>query len=199
MCFIHTSVSVHNSKSHLLTSGLERQIGPFSGLFLDIGPDRPSPEIGTWRKALKIVTICNRSTKQNYSTWQTILSCGARLLVLWIFLFHMTIKNFHVKQNCSTWKFLLHGQCPRRPRQIWCMWTCWWMICYEDGDGDVDVEDGTTIRLGWQTPTTWQHGTKLSCPLLRSFNPTWSSSTPSTSPSSPFTTLSSSQSCSQCA
>ena len=40
MCFIHTSVSVHNSKSHLFTSGLERQIGPFSGLFLDIGPDR---------------------------------------------------------------------------------------------------------------------------------------------------------------
>ena len=33
----------------------------------------------------------------------------------------MTIRNVHVKQNCSTWKFLLHGQCPRRPRQIWCM------------------------------------------------------------------------------
>ena len=26
-----------------------------------------------------------------------------------------------MKQNCSIWKFLLHGQCPRRPRQIWCM------------------------------------------------------------------------------
>ena len=58
----------------------------------------PSPEIGTWRKALKIVTICNRSTKQNYSTWQTILSCEAWLLVMWIFVFHKTInKLLHMK------------------------------------------------------------------------------------------------------
>ena len=61
--------------------------------------------------------------KQLCHVEQDSLSCEA-------ILFHMTINIFYEEQNCSTWNFLLHGQCPRRPRQIWCMLTgsnwLWW-------------------------------------------------------------------------
>ena len=40
----------------------------------------------------------------------------------------MTSKICHVEQNYSKWNFLLHGQCPRRPRQISCMIGYIWML-----------------------------------------------------------------------
>ena len=49
------------------TSGLERQIGPFSGPYLDIGPDRDQvPKSGLHRKHCKSFTKCFFADKTSF-------------------------------------------------------------------------------------------------------------------------------------
>ena len=64
---------VHNSKLHLWTSGRERQIGPFSGLFLDIGPDRDQvPKSGFDRSHC----LCGHLIwRWPFHRWPTIFHC----------------------------------------------------------------------------------------------------------------------------
>ena len=44
-------------------------------------------------------------TWSNCSTWQAILSCGVKLIVMWSNFDPHDKQNCHVEQNCSTWFF----------------------------------------------------------------------------------------------
>ena len=68
-----------------------------------------------WSKIACYVVILLHMTSNRFHVEQNCFSCRA------IFL-HKVCTNFHVEQNCFTWKYLLHGQCPQRPRQISCMY-----------------------------------------------------------------------------